>query len=139
MSSLNFNYRSNPTDFEMGAVSRTASRGFGGAIAGAVSGAAAGFLLGLSGGPLAIAGAVVGGLAGAVWGMKSSDPEKVQNRPIQINHPLWGQQKVYISAEQWQDIKKKLADGVKYDEFSSAQLRKQFEASEPPAPAQSKP
>lgn len=134
MSSLNFNFRDKPTDFEMGAASRTASREMGGAVAGALAGAGAGFLLGLSGGPLAIAGAIIGGIGGAIWGMKSSDPAKVQNRPVQIEHPLWGRQQVYISAEQWKDVKAKLADGVKYDEFPG-DLQKQFEASEPPAAA----
>jgi len=133
MQSLNFNYRSNPTDFEMGAASRTASRGMMGAVGGAIAGAGAGFLLGLSGGPLAIAGAILGGIIGAASGFKSSDTDKVQNRPIQIDHPLWGQQKVYISADQWKDIKTKLDEGVKYDEFNSSALRKQFEAAEPPA------
>lgn len=134
MSSLNFNYRNAPTEFEMGAVGRTGKRGIVGAVVGGLAGAGAGFLLGLSGGPLAIGGAIVGGVIGAVSGFKSSDANKVQNRPVQIEHPLWGRQQVFISAEQWNDVKAKLADGVRYDEFPS-DLQKQFEASEPPPAA----
>lgn len=134
MASLNFNYRDKPTEFEMGAVGRTGKRGIVGAIVGGLGGAGAAFLLGLPGGPLAIGTAIVGGILGAASGFRSSDPLKVQNRPIQIEHPLWGRQQVYISAEQWKDIKAKLAAGVKYDEFPP-DLQRQFEASEPPAPA----
>ncbi len=134
MSSLNFNYREKPTDFELGAAGRTGKRGIVGAIVGGLAGAGAAFLLGLPGGPLAIGTAIVGGVIGAVSGFKSSDTDKVQNRPVQIEHPLWGRQQVFISAEQWKDAKAKMADGVRYDEFP-ADLQKQFEAAEPPAAA----
>ncbi|MBM3269410.1 MAG: hypothetical protein FJZ01_17340 [Candidatus Sericytochromatia bacterium] len=132
MPSLNFNYRDKPTEFEMGAVGRTAKRGMlGGVLGGAAGGALV--LAGIAGGPVVWGLAVIGALGGAVWGMKSSDPQKIQNRPVQINHPLWGNQKVYISAEQWGDIKGKLAGGVNYEEFNTPDLQKQFEGANPPA------
>jgi hypothetical protein len=133
MASLNFNYRDKPTDFEMGAVGRTASRGVLGGVLGGLGGGAL-VLAGIAGGPIVWGGIVLGALAGAVWGMKSSDPQKVQNRPVQMNHPLWGNQKVYISAEQWKDIKTKIGQGVHYEEFNAPDLKVQFEAPEPPAP-----
>ncbi len=132
MSSLNFNYRDKPTDFELGAVGRTASRGVMGGVVGGLAGGAL-VLAGIAGGPVVWGLMVVGALGGAVWGMKSSDKQKIQNRPVQINHPLWGNQKVFISAEQWNDIKAKIGQGVSYEEFNSPDLQKQFEAPEPPA------
>ena len=132
MASLNFNFRDKPTEFEMGAVGRTASRAVGGGILGGLAGAGL-MIAGIAGGPVVWGLIAIGALGGAVWGMKSSDPQKVQNRPVQMNHPLWGNQKVYISAEQWKDIKTKIGQGVNYEEFNAPDLKKQFETPEPPA------
>ncbi|MBI6546664.1 MAG: hypothetical protein HY692_07705 [Cyanobacteria bacterium NC_groundwater_1444_Ag_S-0.65um_54_12] len=133
--SLRRSFRDTPARFEAGAAERTAKRGVLGAIGGLVLGSVV-VLSGIAtGGALPIAGAIIGGLAGAVWGFNSSDPQKIQNRGILIKDPLFEEtRKVYISAEQWRDIKNKLTLGVEYDEFPP-ELAKQFVAASEPPPA----
>lgn len=133
--SLGRNYRDMATNFEMGAVGRTAKRGILGMGLGGVLGAGlAIFLTGGVAAPFIIGGIMVGGMAGAAWGSGSSDKAKAQNRPIRISDPLFGdQRKVYISEEQFKNIKAKIAQGVSYDEFNNDQLKAQFDAAEAPA------
>lgn len=130
-----FNYSERPLNVELGAAQRVLKRGVAGAAAGAGAGAAAGaFVLGIGALPAAWAGMMLGGIAGIASGMHSSDPAKIKNRPITIQDPIFEQPKtVYVSAEQWSELKKNLANGLSYDEFPPA-LAKQFDASQPPAP-----
>lgn len=135
MSDPKLNYSHQPRTMEAGAIGRTLKRGMGGAVAGGVVGGVGGSaLLGIGAIPAGIVGALVGGVAGLASGMRSSDPQKILNRPLTIQDPLFGDNKtVYISAQQWNEIKSNLAKGFKYDELPP-QLAKQFDAAEPPAP-----
>ncbi|MNY53268.1 hypothetical protein D3C86_1890080 [compost metagenome] len=49
--------------------------------------------------------------------------------------PLGGEKTVYVSANQWRELKANLASGYDYDAFPPP-LDKQFKASAPPMPAE---
>ncbi|HEY9855535.1 MAG TPA: hypothetical protein V6D05_07350 [Stenomitos sp.] len=133
MSSFKFSER--PLDVEPGAAGRVLKRAVIGAAAGASAGAIAGAtVLGIGALFAGWAGLMIGGIAGIASGMKSSDPEKIRNRPLTIVDPLLGDQKtVYVSAEQWQDLQAHLRQGFTYEELPPP-LDRQFESATPPAP-----
>ncbi len=131
-----FTYSERPLNVEAGAAGRV----FKGATAGATAGAAAGAIAGatvLGVGALfgGWAGVMVGGIAGIAWGMRSSEPEKIRNRPLTIADPLGESKTVYVSAEQWRELKTTMAAGFTYEEFP-APLDRQFQAAQPPAPSE---
>jgi phage tail tape-measure protein len=131
-----FKFSERPLNVEAGAAARV----FKGAVAGATAGGTAGALAGatvLGVGALFAgwAGVMVGGVAGIAWGMRSSDPEKIRNRPLSIDDPLVGEKTVYVSAEQWRELKARMAQGFTYDEFP-APLDRQFESAAPPEPSE---
>lgn len=134
MASMKFSDR--PLNVEAGAAGRVFKGAVAGAVAGAGVGAAAGAtVLGVGALFGGWAGALIGGITGITIGFKSSDPEKIRNRPVTIKDPLGETKTVYISAEQWREIKDSMAKGFTYDEFP-APLDKQFQAANPPAPAE---
>ena len=128
-------YSDSPNPVDIGAIGRVIKGAMAGGAIGAVGGGAATFwLLGIGALPGAIGGGILGALGGLAWGMKA-DPAKVKNRPITIRDPLFESQKtVFVSQEQWKDIKAKLASGVQYDELTP-DLARQFDNEQPPAPA----
>lgn len=118
-----------PQKIDTGKAARTGEYGLEGAGLGAVGG------LILSRNPLgALIGAIVGALAGVGIGLKSNEPEKIQNRPLTIRNTAMDEDEtVYISAEQWKGIKEAMARGVQFDSLPSP-LDEQFNQPSPPEP-----
>lgn len=131
-----FKYSERPLNVEAGAAGRVLKGAVAGATTGAAVGAAAGVtVLGVGALFAGWAGVMVGGVAGIAWGMRSSEPEKIRNRPLTIRDPLGETKTVYVSAAQWRELKANLAQGFTYAEFP-APLDRQFKSEAPPKPAE---
>lgn len=130
-----FKFSERPLDVEAGAAGRVLKRAVIGAAAGATAGAIAGAtLLGVGALFTGWAGLMIGGIAGIASGMKSSDPQKIRNRPLTILDPILGEQKtVYVSADQWKDIQANLQQGFSYEALPPP-LDRAFKAATPPPP-----
>jgi len=129
-----FKYSERPLNVEAGAAGRVLKGAATGAAAGGTAGAVAGAtVLGVGALFGGWAGVLVGGIAGIAWGMRSSDPDLIRNRPVTIADPLGGEKTVYVSAEQWRELKANMASGFTYEAFPPP-LDRQFRAAQPPVP-----